>query len=149
MDVVVAEDFTAGGDDGRGEAVDEGDYFGFVVFATNSQVERFVAPAETDSALVDGVVANSPKVWVVGASGLCFRDQVVSLVRCLSVDRAVRSRSVVMLGETIKLLLQLGESVGAWLGGQPLFEGFPGPLDFALSGGSVRAPVFPKDALEL
>lgn len=54
VDVVVAEDFTAGGDDGCGEAVDEGDYFGFVVFATNAQVELFVAPAETDSVLVDG-----------------------------------------------------------------------------------------------
>jgi hypothetical protein len=38
-------------------------------------------------------------------------------VRGLSVDCAVGSLGVVMLGETIKLVLQLGERVGAGLGG--------------------------------
>ena len=117
VDVVFTEDFTSGGDDGRGEAVDEGDDFGFVVFAANTQMEHFVAPAETDSPLVDYVVTDPPKFRVVGAGGLCFRDQVVGLVRGLSVDCAVGSLGVVMLGETIKLVLQLGERVGAGLGG--------------------------------
>lgn len=84
VDCLVAEDFTSGGDDGGVESVDERDDVCFVVLAANAEVEHFVAPTEADASLVDCVVADAPKVWVVGRGGVCFRDQVVGLMVSVS-----------------------------------------------------------------
>jgi len=81
VDDVVTEDFPVSGDDGCFEPVDESNDLCSVVVAADSEVKHFVAPTETDSALVDGVVTNPPEVWVVGGGGVRFGDQIVGVVR--------------------------------------------------------------------
>ena len=56
--------------DGCFKPVDQRNDLCSVVVATDSEVKHFVAPTETDSALVDGVVTNPPEVWVVGSGGV-------------------------------------------------------------------------------
>jgi hypothetical protein len=99
-----------------------------------------------DAGLVDAVAADA----VVGVGAVCWvgfgaggvGDRWGGVVG----QGAVWAAVVVGLDEGVELVLQVGEGGGAWLVGEPFFEGLMESFDFPAGGGVVGCGVDLGDA---
>ena len=134
VDGVGGEDFAGGlvGDGDGGVVGEDQDGCSGVVDA-DAEVVHAACAAEAELAeAVDAVVSDAPValVAVVGRGG--FDGGVVGGLRGAAAEGAVGPVVVVVVPEAVELVLQGGEVVRGWLGGEPALEGLVEPLDLPL-----------------
>ena len=135
----------AGVDDADIEVLDEHDDVGSGVGPADADVVEPSLVAEGEGAGFADDVGADPVVGVGGpVAGGGLGPGGIGGGRCLAVRQgAVRPVLVVVAGEDVEQGLKAGEVGGLrGLGGQPLLQGLPEPLDFALGLRVVRAAVF-------
>jgi hypothetical protein len=127
--------------------VDQDAYLFVFVVASDADVVHAGVDAQGDGAVgVDAVFADSPVP--VGSCGGGFASGCVGLFGGSSVEGSVGSGGVVVAGEVVELVLQVGDRGVGWLGAEPFLQCLLEAFDFALGLWVVGVSVFLGDAQE-
>jgi hypothetical protein len=149
VDGVGAEDFAGGEvDDGDGGLVDDGEDAAMCVAGADAEVVHAAGASDAHFAVVVGSVVAQPVVAVVADGGgeSRFRCGGVGHRRGEPLQRPVGSKLVVDALEAVELGLQVGQSGGGGLSGEPALQGLVEALDLALGLRMVGMAVLLGDA---